>query len=217
MNLMFDMDGWVADFVLGFTRLAHMKFGNSKRVFGCGGSEVWGFTSGAGVDTGYLTKEENREMWETITQDTYFWTTLPSLLTPADHKALTRLHAQHDITWITSRNGIKVEEQTKQWLRQTGLPNPDNVIIAGDDKGKFIQEHGKYDIAVDDGPHQITRMVMAGQFVVIRDFPYNRTPEVNMTGMPRVGGIAEFELWMEQSRNKALLEQLAKQGGLPVY
>jgi len=190
---MLDMDGFVADFCLGFSTLASQLFPKKNIIpFGCGAAQVWGFTTGAGVESGLLTKEENRVVWDHIYKSDLFWINLPPLFNQADREALWRLHSQHELCWVTSRSGKNVADQTSGFIAMHNLPNYTNVTIAGSDKGEFVKANPHYDVAIDDGPNQIERMSAVGQKVVIMDQPYNR----HLIGYHRVTSISEFEVWL---------------------
>lgn len=182
MRIMMDVDGVVADFVLDFTRLIRLHFPDKlDHAFGVMAATDWGFKN-------IISNKEIGIIWDEIYKSPTFWYLLQPMFTPADKEAFHRMAKSHELQWVTSRSGKDALNQSKWWLRDHGLPNWDNAVLAGESKGDFIRTNGTFDVALDDSPSQIERLREAGQFVVVRDTPYNR-----MVDGPRVHSVAEFE------------------------
>lgn len=194
MRIMMDIDGIVADFVLDFTRLIRLNFPDKlDHSFGVMAATEWGFKN-------ILTNKEIGLIWDQIYASSSFWSLLQPMFTPADRDAFIRMADKHELQWVTSRSGKNALDQTKYWLRRHGLPNWENAVLAGESKGEFVKEHGLFDVAFDDSPTQIKRLQDVGQFVVVRNTPYNQE-----AGFPRVNSVAEFEFFLEQPINQLVI------------
>lgn len=144
----FDVDGVLADQVLGFTRLAHRMFGTP--VFGPGWMPVYPFAN----ERCRLDEGQEAAVWEEIGRSPDFWTGLTSCITPADKAAVWKLFRHFEVVYVTDRFGVDPKGQTFDWLSRQGLPAADLVYLSREHKdGKvgWVRELGAV-AALDDSP-----------------------------------------------------------------
>jgi hypothetical protein len=118
--IMFDVDGVLADFVQGFTTLAHDMFPEVPITLTVDQPKWDGFPG--------MTREQINKVWRVIDQADDFWPNLPALPIPAGDICDLQLRAQ--VYFVTNRKGQNVVEQTKRWLWRQGIEAPD-VMAAG--------------------------------------------------------------------------------------
>lgn len=119
MNIMFDLDGVLADFVYGFTALANKNYGTP--ITPTSGQPSWyGFP---GLDTHVIDST-----WYTLKQDGTFWVGLPSLVSSDELAYVAALADQHHVYFATDRKGLRVKRQTEEWLEDRGIINPTVLI-----------------------------------------------------------------------------------------
>jgi hypothetical protein len=121
---MIDVDGVLADFVAGFSLLAHLKYNLPKKTNE--EQESWDW-----VASGYCTREQESALWNDIRASRTFWATLPTLasVTPRGLEMLQRYHATEPLIFVTSRCGLTAWSQTITWLQDRGIHEP-LVVIA---------------------------------------------------------------------------------------
>lgn len=146
-TIQFDVDGVLADFVLGFTRLARQMFGNSVTVLSTHEVENWN-------DFG-LSPEQMAEVWQRISGMNFFWSTLPALASASIFESISRLGEDYNVVFVTDRHGglISPQWQTVGWLRNQGVMRP-NVVIARN-KGQVAAAIGA-DYSIEDKPSNAT-------------------------------------------------------------
>ena len=175
--VVFDMDGVCADFVRGFTNLlCNIQGQDLSGSYGTGAQLSWDFD---------VEKHVLDEAWDRVRASTTFWTTLDTLLTPAETNDLRHFARDYDVRYMTARIGSTAREQTEKWLHHHGmLWGP--VIISPPSKLALCNALAPYAI-LDDKPSVITELLVGGHMCYTRDWPYNR----GIQG-PRVSSLTEF-------------------------
>lgn len=114
MRVGVDVDGVLADFNRAFiTRVIQVT---GRNLFPAGYEPTtWGYPT----EVGY-TLEEEAAVWETITEDRCFWSSLTPY--PETRAAVEYLHHRaythrDDVYFITARPGLDAKKQTEAWLR----------------------------------------------------------------------------------------------------
>ena len=163
MKIMFDVDGVLADFVLGFRRLANETY--KLPLYGTHEQPDWKFPD--------LDYQQNNRLWERVKDPKEkFWTTLFPLISSRLFQRIDDLQTRAEVYFITTRVGIDAQDQTAQWLQEWGLVRP-SVIIAGD-KGPICRAIG-IRAGIDDKYDNVVAMDLAnpemGAWLLSR--PYN--------------------------------------------
>jgi len=183
MRVVLDVDGVLADFILGFTTLANRMFGSP--VYTTLEQRVWDSFDG-------LTDAQHARVWEAATQSPTFWEELPPIASPAEFARLAAAAAAHDLYFVTSRIGLGVKAQTEAWLRRVGLSTP--TVILSDAKGE-VAKAVRADALLDDkaGNAVFTQYYSRGTAVYLIDRPYNRfDPAILGSKIIRVRTLREF-------------------------
>ncbi len=138
MIFVLDVDGVLADFIHGFTRLANDMFGTP--VYSTLQQLTWDNFDG-------LDKKQISSVWEVIKKSNFFWSSLPPMATKNEFQLLNGLAEQNDVYFATSRPGIRAKYQTEAWLETNGIWNP--TVIVTSDKGETAKVV-KADALLDD-------------------------------------------------------------------
>lgn len=127
---------------------------------------VWDWPQAVGY-----TQDEVDDAWKKIHRSTDFWqelrahtgavTFLDRLWRWAAFENWTLL-TSHEICFITSRDGLRVKDQTERWLERHGFGGKHpTVLIARGDKGPLVQTLGLTHV-VDDRPENIQSYMAHG-------------------------------------------------------
>jgi len=131
MNVMFDMDGVLADFIKGFTTLAHNLF--DTPITDTSGQPRWDGFPG-------MTDLQMQVTWKHVNESQSFWYELEPLVGKELFARINALQKYHHIYFVTSRTGTDVHTQTMEWLEQQGVSNPEVIVLpAGSRKGEIAQ------------------------------------------------------------------------------
>lgn len=175
-DIIWDLDGVVSDFRLGFNRFAADRFPHHL-VSSQGAAKRWGISG--------LTQEQETTIWLAIENGDYNWSKQSSLLNAGDWVALRNLKALGTTFWyVTSRSGPpeQVRAETMLWLEREGFPDIENIAVTGD-KVKAIRYHpaGLHPVAlIDDDIRNIVAysIEFGPEVTYLRDWQYNRVDEV---------------------------------------
>lgn len=178
LDIIWDIDGVLSDFTYGFKEFVR-QFHNIP-LAPCGAKKSWQFRG--------LAPAEEDDIWRRIAAGQYDWSAQPSLLTSGDQFAITRLRCADGplpvrFQYVTSRLGPEeqVIAQTIKWLRETGLPDAENVTVSNE-KVKVVQSQFPFvGGLIDDDIRNIVayNAAFGGDKTFIRDWQYNRYPEVS--------------------------------------
>jgi len=147
MKIGLDIDGVFANFAEAYQRLFVKTTG--RDWFHVGDAEnppMWHWPTLRGY-----TGEETKAVWAAIKTDPVFWLNLApypdAVATLRQHYA--QLQREHDVYFITNREGVRAKQQTEEWLAQF-LNTPPTVLLVGHrKKGEAAQALG-LDCAIDD-------------------------------------------------------------------
>ena len=120
-TFVFDIDGVLADFILGFTTLAHQMY-PSVAPYSTLQQKTWGQFGG-------LSAYQEAEVWKEVMVSPYFWSELESLATFSDYIRLGRLCEIATVYFVTNRAGVDPIYQTKNWLQSQVIVSP-NIIVS---------------------------------------------------------------------------------------
>jgi hypothetical protein len=184
MKIVFDVDGCLADFVLGFTELAHKHFGTpvTKTL----DQPSWqGFPG--------MTKEQVSRTWDIINESKTFWHDLDPMVYGAEFEQIERLREYNEVYFCTARTGKSAKLQTELWLRWNKVKYP--TVIICKHKGDFCKAVGA-DYAIEDKASNASYIdwqtnSKTKSYLINR--PYNAVPaEFLASGVKRVNTVSEF-------------------------
>lgn len=187
---MFDVDGVLADFVHGFTALAHELFGT--KIITTPEQPSWNFRT-----WGLMTREQENATWEALKKDPYWWARLLPLVKRETFERINRLRIAADVVFATSRVSDSAPPgwQTQRWLQDHGIYNPSVVVTSK--KGEMARAI-QADFSIEDKLenawciHWISDKPQTKSYIINR--LYNQLPEAPEIGkvLPRVDTVDEF-------------------------
>lgn len=183
MNLVFDIDGVIANFESGWNPVLAKIAGSDKLPAGWqddpGFPDIWDWDKRAyGLDV-------VREGWKHVATSATFWKTLKPMKGGVEAcKRLNTLQKTHDIFFMTSRPGLAVQRQTCEWLYEQGVNYPNVIVVKHFDDKIPLLENLQARLFIDDKldtmelwyNHCYTagiKTVNPNYFALI-DAPYNR-------------------------------------------
>lgn len=169
-NIAFDIDGVLANFTRGFTRIAHELFGTPV---GDGQSqETWYFEHYPQLG---LTKEHCKwpdgPLWSAIFSSPTFWEELD----PFNVSVMQRINRIRNKVFITNRPGIDTQGQSERFLQKWGIEDP--VVIVAEQKLPVALEYGVVAMT-DDYIKNCNELLGTVQFMSLHYAPYNKEHHV---------------------------------------
>lgn len=123
-----DVDGVLADFTLGYRRLARLWYG--LPVWSTREQATWCFSD--------VTQEQDDAIWGYVNDPAHeFWLTLDSLVSGPTWTRLRDLGRQRPVYYVTARTGSSAKRQTEVWLHRR-VGEPCSVVATGQ-KGLFAK------------------------------------------------------------------------------
>ena len=163
--IMFDVDGVLADFVAGFTALAHKEFGYG--MYGTTSQHTWDF--------GHMSPTHVAALWGLIDVHPTFWRDLPTLISMGETGRLVDLCASREVYFCTSRPGNRTREQTMEWLMRAGIDNPAVIVLPTlGTKGEIANAIGASYSIEDKAGNAVCIAYMSEAKSYIIDRPYNQ-------------------------------------------
>jgi uncharacterized HAD superfamily protein len=182
--VMFDIDGVLADFVGAYTALAHEYYGTP--IYTSLEQASWDFKQLG------LTNAQKNFLWEKIKSSESWWTSLAPLLHRDTYIDIDGLQMEADIYFVTSRPGVNVRWQTKQWLQAQGIYSPS--VILSSRKGD-VATGLQADFMIDDkaGNAIFVKYQSPKTRVFILDREYNQfNPGVIGSKVERIKSVEDF-------------------------
>jgi len=192
----FDLDGVLANFTRGFTRIANKHFGTP--VGDIGSQQNWMFEDFPELG---LTKDMcdfmSGPIWDEIRNDPKFWATLD----PTNVSVMERINHIKNKIFITNRLGVNPREQSVEFLERWGVVNP--LVVVAEKKAPVAREYNVV-AHVDDYLKNMVELEQDGPrplYLAMHHLPYNREWHAQFTNYPsksRLHDMAECakrEIW----------------------
>jgi uncharacterized HAD superfamily protein len=190
-TVQFDIDGVLADFMHGFTRLAQ-GMGLCKTITSSGQQAVW-------ERYGDVPDEHVSTVWENAKASPWFWEDLPALVDYPVFRRIEALQGDHEVYFATSRVGRAVKLQTIRWLRWHGISWP--TVVVTPKKGEVAAALGAGYAIDDKAGNAIFMGYQKGVRSYLLDAPYNRfDPSVVGSPVRRVRTVEEFITDVEEGK-----------------
>lgn len=180
-TLILDVDGVLADFVYGFTRLANKLFGSP--VYGTLHQRSWDKFDG-------LDRHQIAEVWAEVRESPDFWFSLPTLTKSEDFERINNFPGS--VYFVTSRPGRDPKTQTEEWLIDCGVERP--TVLVSSKKGEAASILSASAMLDDKAGNVIFSQYFAPKTIpYIIDRPYNKFDgEVIGSKVIRVATVGEF-------------------------
>lgn len=189
MRVMFDVDGVLADFCLGFSSLGNARFGTP--ISNTRSQQSWDAI-------GAMTPAQHAILWGWVEQHPEWWAQLFPLVDKQERDAIYQLatSVRYEVYFVTNRGIGKqrgAKYYTEEWLRKTfGIPYP-TVVLSGA-KGEVAKALSVH-YAIDDkaGNAVYTQYHSPVTKSHLLDRPYNRFDgEILGTKVTRVPSVSAF-------------------------
>lgn len=183
--IMCDIDGCLADFVLGFTTLANSIY-PSVPITPTEKQPLWDGFPG-------MTKDQIEFVWKVVDESDGFWSKLKPMTPRMTFVDLNAISRDADLYFTTNRRGTHVIKQTEEWLYKQGIHSPRVIIV--ERKGELARSIGATFMIDDKAGNAIYAAYHAApklrSFII--DRPYNRfDSEVVGSKVTRVSTMYEF-------------------------
>lgn len=181
MKIQFDVDGVLADFMIGASKLAQ-KYDPSVPLISCTETKDWNNWEGWSEDI-------KAKIWQDIKTLPYFFCDLPLLITRDEVNMIRRLSRGNDLYFVTSRPSPTAKWQTEQWGWEHFEFIP--TVIVTKHKSDFSRVI-KPDFSIEDNADnaRLISEVIGPNRSYILDRLYNR--HLHLTGATRVKTVKEF-------------------------
>lgn len=185
MRIAFDIDGVLAAFVPSYEMLfAQITGRDNFKPVAYDGPESWNWPS----DHYGYTKEETKQVWDTIKKSRTFWQNLPPTPGFGLFKGWWEQHEQeHEVYFVTARPGTDTKFQTEQWF--IGHLGEIPTVLISEEKGEVCHALG-IEYYVDDKAENILDVQTKSPktLAYLIDKQYNRHIEVDN----RIKGLGNF-------------------------
>lgn len=179
--VMFDVDGVLADFIAGFTKLGHELMPNLITPRTTLETKVWRAEPG------------DEKVWAAAVKSRSFWYDMPALVSDDECKSIAAIADEFDTYFVTARIGLEAKRQTERWLDDLiGVSKPTVVISPrkGEVAAALFATH-----AVDDkaGNAVIISWLSRGTKSFVLDRQHNQFDRAVIGGsVTRIKTVSEF-------------------------
>jgi len=172
-----DVDGVIANFTEGFSRLLNKLDGKDRLpIVKDNQAETWEWRDWYALDE--IPRDELDKLledaWENYIKKhgNSLWSGLKPLF-PDAMEMLNKAAREHPIIFMTRRDGPGAWQETSSWLRRYGIDNPMIYVIKpGEEKGDVCRKLGIKTI-IDDSPRYAPELLEKGINVVMPWWGYN--------------------------------------------
>lgn len=167
-TIVFDIDGVLANFTRGFTRIAHALFGTP--VGDATSQQNWMFEDFPELGLDKIQCDfANGPIWNQVRTDPSFWEDLD----PLNVSVMRRINAIENKMFITNRVGIDPVRQSERFLERWGVENP--LVILASKKAPVAAEYHCVAMLDDYYPNCTeVKDVLKSAFVCLHYAPYNK-------------------------------------------
>jgi len=160
MNLGFDIDGVISDFVKTFNELVENRYGIKL-------NEADIYCHDLNLVLGITRNERNQLITETLKKDL--------ALNHGAKETLEKLYSEgHKIYLLTARLGVSTEV-TKDWLKRKGIPYTELLQLT---EGEKYQADVNLDLIVEDCLQDALEWSQKLKSILVYDHPWNKTLNV---------------------------------------
>ena len=182
-TILFDVDGVLADFVGAFTQQAK-EMGFLKEIISTEEQLNW---DGFG-----LTQKQMNSVWDVILGTEHWWYQLDPLISQPSFRQIQDLTYDHQVVFVSAREGIHPQRDTVNWLTDRGVVTPSVIITKR--KGEIARALDA-DYSLEDKPenaaviHWMADVKPCKSYII--DRPYNRVDYLPKK-IKRVKTVEEF-------------------------
>ena len=182
-TILLDIDGVLADFVRAFTGQAK-EMGFLREVISTEEQLNW---DGFG-----LTSKQMNSVWDVILGTSHWWYRLDPLISMGAFQKINELQWDHQVVFVSARDGIHPQFDTKDWLESRGIDTPSVIITKR--KGEIARALDA-DYSLEDKPenaaviHWMADVKPCKSYII--DRPYNRVDYLPKK-IKRVKTVEEF-------------------------
>ena len=193
--VVFDLDGVLVDFALGFSRLCATMY--LFTPYSTAEQNTW-----KDFRTRGLAYDEIGRVWDKVAASEFWWETLPPLNDARDSGRIwmNLLSEFAELHYVTNRKApANVGTQSRRWLEKHEFPEGEVHVVT--EKAEYVRDNFGDRLwgAIDDSPYNIRGYAKLGLPLYVREWRFNQDihPE-----LPRVSGVKEFCKLMLEKTNE---------------
>ena len=175
MAFVCDIDGVVADFCGGFSRLMNDRNSNYPIITG-NNTDSWDWKKWyAPLEDRDQVSDDIEDVWESVIKKEGYtiWHSLDPLF-PTSMTTLNQYAKKEPIIFMTRRDGPSAWKETSDWLTNHGIENPMVYVVkSGEEKSNICKKLGINTI-IDDSPSNAANLLGSGINVIMPKWKYNR-------------------------------------------
>ena len=171
MNILFDVDGVLADYVFAFTKEASI-LDYLQEPYHTNNNPCWSFDH-------ILTEKKQAVIQGIVEHDPKWWTRLEPLISQQLFRDINYLQVLNQVFFCTNRFGINPQQQTKYWLIVHGIVNPAVILSKRKD---LVAEALNIDYSIEDNVEKANNICgmasLQSRKSYLLDRPYNRKDRI---------------------------------------
>lgn len=174
MPLACDIDGVLADFSRGYSEEIQKLDRRAPIVNGYQQIEGWdwiGWYWPRNPDRKYVAQLID-QAWDNLRRNSTFWKNL-RVLDGAGFSLVRDVYKSVPVKFITSRSGVDVEDQTRDWFHKRMVCDIDLHIVKGQETKADVCIANGVDAIIEDSPHFALNCAEFDIKVYLIDYPYN--------------------------------------------
>ena len=183
--VMFDLDGVLVDFTVGFTSIAARLFPDKAQVVRAHQQPSYKWA---------LESKEVDQVWREIDKDPLFWLNLPPLVDDWVFKEIGQMSQWRPVYFVTARPDY-AKSDTEHWLLSQGWYLETPTVVMTKNKGEFAKAVGAGWSIEDKASNasMISWLTNDKTASYLSDRPYNAAPaEFLASGVRRIYKVEEY-------------------------